>query len=51
MRDELEFAPRVLATGGIAQRVAELSRAIEVVDGLLTLEGLRIIHGRNAEKR
>jgi type III pantothenate kinase len=51
MRDELEFAPRVLATGGIAQRVAELSRAIEVVDDLLTLEGLRIIHGRNAEKR
>jgi type III pantothenate kinase len=51
MRGELEFAPRVLATGGMAEHVAALSEAIEIVDDFLTLDGLRIIHHRNAEKR
>ena len=38
---------KVIATGGLAVLVAEESRAIDVLDGLLTLKGLRIIYGKN----
>lgn len=38
---------KVVATGGLAVLVAEESRAIDVLDGLLTLKGLRIIYGKN----
>ena len=44
---ELDFEPRVVATGGVARLVASRSQCIEVVDDLLTLDGLRIINGRN----
>lgn len=47
MRGELPFAPKVLATGGLATVIAKHSTTIEEVDDNLTLEGLRIIHGRN----
>jgi type III pantothenate kinase len=47
MRGELEFAPKILATGGLATVIAKHSKAIETVDDNLTLEGLRIIHARN----
>lgn len=35
--------PMVIATGGLAPLMADLSESIEVVDSALTLEGLRII--------
>lgn len=38
---------RVVATGGMALLVSDESKAIDVLDGLLTLKGLRIIYERN----
>ena len=45
--DELGVTPRVIATGGLAQAVAPASRSIEVVDDMLTLEGLRLVYEQN----
>lgn len=39
--------PHVIATGGLARLIATESETIEIVNGLLTLEGLRIIYQRN----
>jgi type III pantothenate kinase len=47
MCDELDFEPRVIATGGLARLLASCADVIEVVDEFLTLDGLRLIHGRN----
>lgn len=44
MKKEMGTDPKVIATGGLAVLISELTDAIEVVDNGLTLEGLRIIH-------
>ena len=36
---------RKIATGGMAELIAPYAPCIEIVDPLLTLEGLRILHG------
>ena len=47
-REELK-APnaKVIATGGLALLVADETDSIDVLDGILTLKGLRIIYERN----
>lgn len=44
MIDELGDSPRVVATGGFARLIAEASGQIEIVDGDLILDGLRLIY-------
>lgn len=48
MKNELE-APdcKVIATGGLAGTIAEESETIDIVDRMLTLDGLRIIYEKN----
>lgn len=42
---------KVIATGGLSSLIASETDYIHVVDKLLTLDGLRIIYGRNLEER
>jgi type III pantothenate kinase len=44
---ELDFKPRVIATGGQAKLIAEASSTIEESDELLTLSGLRLLYEQN----
>lgn len=50
-RRELGDHARVIATGGLAELIHRESRTIEVVDQLVTLEGLRLLFERQKEKR
>jgi type III pantothenate kinase len=50
IRGELGESARVVATGGLAGRVASETRSIEKVEPFLTLEGLRIIFEKNRPK-
>jgi type III pantothenate kinase len=43
MAKEMNSTPKVIATGGLAVLIADVSETIETVDNALTLEGLRII--------
>ena len=45
----LEFPkkPKVIATGGLAELISAESETVDLVNPLLTLEGLRTIHARN----
>ena len=51
MLDEMKATqdkkPKVIATGGLARLIVEDSKYIEVVDDMLTLDGLRIIYEKN----
>jgi type III pantothenate kinase len=40
---------KVIATGGLSKLIASESKAVDTINGLLTLEGLRIIYERNRE--
>jgi type III pantothenate kinase len=47
IRGELGAEARVIATGGLAQRVAAETKSIERVEPFLTLEGLRMLFEKN----
>jgi len=47
MQSEYRGDTKVVATGGLASLVAPECSSIDEVDEFLTLDGLRIIHGRN----
>ena len=48
MKEELNQDCRVVATGGMAVLIKEDAPEIDVLDGLLTLKGLRLIYEKNA---
>lgn len=47
MKLEMKSNPKVIATGGLASVIAPETKSIELVDEMLTLEGLRIIYNKN----
>ncbi|MBQ6565394.1 MAG: type III pantothenate kinase [Clostridiales bacterium] len=47
IKQELGCNATVVATGGMAQMIADESKSIDHVDGSLTLKGLRLIYERN----
>jgi type III pantothenate kinase len=51
IRLELGANARVIATGGLAQRIADETTSIERVEPFLTLEGLRILFDKNRPER
>ena len=51
IRSELGGPASVIATGGLAGRIARESRVIERVEPFLTLEGLRILFEKNRPER
>ena len=50
IRAELGGQAKVVATGGMAHILAQMTDAIEVVDPMLTLEGLRLIYHLNRQE-
>ena len=49
IQKELGKKATVVATGGMAQMMAEETGDIQIVDGTLTLKGLRLIWERNQD--
>lgn len=50
IKNEMTSVPKVIATGALAELVAEFAETIEAVEPHLTLEGLRIIYYKVQEK-
>ena len=48
LQQEIGQESDVIATGGLAQHIAPFTEAIDEIDDLLTLTGLRLLHERNA---
>lgn len=48
IKAEVRSNPKVIATGGLATVIASEAKCIDVVDEMLTLEGLRILYTRNS---
>ena len=48
MQAEVDFETTVVATGGLAPLISKESRAIEHVDEMLTLDGLRLLNALNS---
>jgi type III pantothenate kinase len=51
IRKELGAEARVVATGGLARRIATESKNIDEVAPFLTLDGLRILFEKNRDVR
>jgi type III pantothenate kinase len=47
IKAEVDFAPRVVGTGGLATLIAKEARTIDECDDMLTLQGLALIYERN----
>lgn len=47
---EMQCEPTTVATGGLAELIADLTDTIDVVDPLLTLKGLRLVYERNEKQ-
>ena len=50
MKTEMGTDPAVIATGGLAELMADVAESIEKVEPALTLEGLRIIYEKMSEE-
>jgi type III pantothenate kinase len=48
IKDEFQVSPTVIATGGLAELISGESKTIQVVNPLLTLQGLQMIYEKNA---
>jgi len=48
MAREMGSSPKVVATGGLAPLMQDVTRTIEAVEPLLTLEGLRLVHAKTS---